>query len=216
MTWTKLSDDFGDDCWSLSSDAFRLHVEGLTWSNRKLLDLRIPKDDLRRFAKCPDAVAELLAVQWWADAGSHYVIRHHASYQRSSDAVVRQQAANEANGRKGGRPAKPPHEQAQAIAAKTHSVKESVPVTQSVSDSLSKTSSERDRPGQNGSGLKASVIDSDSAATELPAPKLNGVHPPGACRWCGKSAEGFSLIEGMCRRCKFGPEKGLRAVPEPA
>ena len=27
MTWTKLSDDFSDDCDQLSSDAFRLHVE---------------------------------------------------------------------------------------------------------------------------------------------------------------------------------------------
>ena len=34
MTWTKLSDDFGDDCWELSDAAYRLHVEGLLWSNR--------------------------------------------------------------------------------------------------------------------------------------------------------------------------------------
>jgi hypothetical protein len=42
MTWAKLSDDFTDDCWTLSDGAFRLHVEGLVWSNRKLLDLVIP------------------------------------------------------------------------------------------------------------------------------------------------------------------------------
>ncbi len=29
MTWTKLSDDFSDDCWTLSDQAFRLHTEGL-------------------------------------------------------------------------------------------------------------------------------------------------------------------------------------------
>ncbi|MGC7224587.1 hypothetical protein RBA13_22790, partial [Mycobacteroides abscessus subsp. massiliense] len=42
MTWTKLSDDYGDDCWRLSDAAFRTHTEGLCWSNRKLLDLVIP------------------------------------------------------------------------------------------------------------------------------------------------------------------------------
>lgn len=35
MTWTKVSDDFTDECWTLSDEAFRLHIEGLTWSNRK-------------------------------------------------------------------------------------------------------------------------------------------------------------------------------------
>ncbi len=50
MTWSKLSDDFPDDCWTLLDGAFRLHVEGLCWSNRKLLDCRIPNGHLRRFA----------------------------------------------------------------------------------------------------------------------------------------------------------------------
>lgn len=26
MTWTKLSDDFSDDCWRLSDAAWRLHI----------------------------------------------------------------------------------------------------------------------------------------------------------------------------------------------
>ena len=107
VTWSKLSDDFPDDCWTLSDAAFRLHVEGLCWSNRKLLDCRIPKDDLRRFAKTPGAVAELLAVGWWSDDGDAYVIRHHADYQRTREQVVAQQEANRRNGRRGGRPPKP-------------------------------------------------------------------------------------------------------------
>ncbi len=107
MTWSKLSDDFPDDCWTLSDGAFRLHVEGLCWSNRKLLDCRISKDDLRRFAKRPGAVAELLAVGWWSDDGHAYVIRHHADYQRTREQVVAQQEANRRNGRRGGRPPKP-------------------------------------------------------------------------------------------------------------
>lgn len=140
MTWTKLSDDFSDDCWDLSSDAFRLHVEGLTWSNRKLLDLRIPKSDLRRFAKFPDAVTELVAVGWWADSGDVYVIRHHAVYQRTREAVLRQQEARQENGRKGGRPPKHPREQARSI-TKTE------PETYPVSSPVSEQRTERDRTG---------------------------------------------------------------------
>lgn len=104
MTWTKLSDDFADDCWTLSDEAFRLHTEGLVWSNRKLLNCRIPEDDVRRFARHPESVNELLAAGWWSYDGDAYVIRHHASYQRDKDDVLRQQENSRANGKKGGRP----------------------------------------------------------------------------------------------------------------
>lgn len=136
MSWSKLSDDFGDDCWTLSDAAFRLHVEGLCWNGRKLLDCRIPKGDLRLFAKAPRAVDELLAVGWWSDDGDAYTIRHHATYQRTREAILKQQEVNSQNGKRGGRPRKPkpPTE------------------TDSLSDSLSAqksdSKSERDRPGQ--------------------------------------------------------------------
>ncbi|MDH6237046.1 hypothetical protein [Cryobacterium sp. CG_9.6] len=110
MTWTKLSDDFTDDCWTLSDAAARLHVEGLTWSNRKLLDLRIPKDDLHRF-KTPQAIAELLSCGYWADAGNHYQIIHHADYQRLREAVIRQQSVNKVNRAQRGLKSAPPREQ---------------------------------------------------------------------------------------------------------
>lgn len=136
MTWTKLSDDFGDDCDTLSAPAFRLHVEGLCWSNRKLLDCRIPKSDLRRFAKDAGAVDELLATGWWSDLGSHYAIRHHATYQRTREQVLKQQEANAQNGRKGGRPPKPKPPQE----------------TQSLTESLSDSKTERDWTGQASTG----------------------------------------------------------------
>lgn len=110
MTWTKLSDDFTDDCWTLSDAAYRLHSDGLIWSNRKLLDLRIPKEDLQRFKRY-EAVQELLDVGYWSDGGTHYFIRHHAKYQRTREAVVKQQEVSQANGRKGGRPTGTPREQ---------------------------------------------------------------------------------------------------------
>lgn len=93
MTWTKTSDDFPDDCWTLSDRAYRLHHEGLTWSNRKLLDCRLPKDDVRRFARNgDDGVDELLNCGWWSDGGDCYVINHHAAYQRTREAVLRERA----------------------------------------------------------------------------------------------------------------------------
>lgn len=101
MTWTKLSDDFADDTWTLSDAAFRLHVEALLWSNRKLLNCRIPKDDIRRF-KAEIALPELLSCGWWKDAGDHFQLVHHATYQRDKDDVINQQVANRANRAKRG------------------------------------------------------------------------------------------------------------------
>lgn len=168
MTWSKLSDDYSDDTWTLSDAAFRLHTEGLVWSNRKLLDCTIPKDDLRRFAKTPEAVQELLEAGFWQDLGTCYLISHHAQYQRSRAAVIAQQEANQKNGSKGGRPKGKPREQ------KTRSVTDlrsdgisggfqtaasgqDFPThintgekTQSVSDPWSETETQRDRPGIEG------------------------------------------------------------------
>jgi hypothetical protein len=102
MTWTKLSDDFTDDTWTLSDAAARMHVDGLVWSNRKLLDLHIPKVDLPRFAKTPSAVTELLEGGWWHEDDEHYVIDHHARYQRLREAVIKQQTVNKENRAKRG------------------------------------------------------------------------------------------------------------------
>jgi hypothetical protein len=136
VSWTKISDDFSDDCWTLSDAAFRLHVEGLVWSNRKLLDNRVPVDDLRRFARTPDALEELLAVGWWTREGDVLVIRHHAGYQHTRDQVLKRQAANAANGRKGGRP-KTPRERVE---------------TDSVSESKSQHGTRRDGTGRDRKG----------------------------------------------------------------
>jgi hypothetical protein len=112
MTWTKLSDDFSDDCWTLSDAAYRLHTEGLVWSNRKLLGGQLSKEELRRWAKRPEAADELVAAGWWEDEGDHYRIIHHARYQRPLEQVLKQQERNWKNGQSGGRPKGPPREQA--------------------------------------------------------------------------------------------------------
>jgi len=139
MTWTKLSDDFGDDCYTLSDAAFRLHVEGLLWSNRKLLDLKLDKKVLKRWATNPDAAAELVDNGYWTDEGDHYAIRHHARYQRTREAVLNQQEANKRNGAKGG---KAPRERFGGDASSD----------QSSSESLSESLSERDGTGRDGTG----------------------------------------------------------------
>ena len=77
MTWTKLGDEFPAEARKLTSDEFRTHVEALCWSSWRLLDLRIPKADVRRFAEVPDAdtaVAGLVAKGWWADDGDAWDI----------------------------------------------------------------------------------------------------------------------------------------------
>jgi hypothetical protein len=72
MTWTKLGDEFPAAARNLSDGAFRTHVEALTWSSSRLLDLMIPKHEVRRFAETLDpdtAVEELLDAGWWQDCG---------------------------------------------------------------------------------------------------------------------------------------------------
>lgn len=108
MTWTKLSDDFSDECWTLSDGAFRLLVEMLNYSNRKLLDCRIPKDEMRLFAKRPDAIGELVSGGWVRDGETVWEIGFHSLYQPSRTLVQKQRDRNARNGAKGGRPKKNP------------------------------------------------------------------------------------------------------------
>ena len=170
MTWTKISDDFADDRWTLSDAAFRLHVDGLTWSNRKLLDLRIPKDDLPRCSKRPEAVAELLAVGWWTDDGDAYVIRHHAIYQRTRDQVVAQQEANKANRAKG----------------RARPVRERVRSDESSDGSSHRSSDERDGTGQDGLTTGTELEVGEPVTRDEPT--LRVVDPPadGRCRWTSR------------------------------
>jgi hypothetical protein len=73
VTWTKLGDEFAGETISLSDAAFRTHVEALMWSNYRLLDLAVPKRDIKRFAETVDpdqAVKELVEAGWWEDHGA--------------------------------------------------------------------------------------------------------------------------------------------------
>jgi hypothetical protein len=97
MTWTKTGDEFADECWTLSDAAYRLHHEGLTWSNRKHLDGRLPKDEIFRFCKAYEAATELTDRGWWEDHDTHYQIIHQIGYQPTAASVLRRSLANQAN-----------------------------------------------------------------------------------------------------------------------
>lgn len=77
MTWTKLGDEFSDEARDLTDAEVRTHIDALNWSNRRGLDLHVPKRDLRRFAEsqaADEAVAGLLAKDWWKDRGDAWYI----------------------------------------------------------------------------------------------------------------------------------------------
>jgi hypothetical protein len=92
MTWTRLGDEFGPETRDLTDAEFRLHVEALLWSNYRLLDLVIPKRDLKRFAETDDfdsAAKGLVAAGWWKDRGEEwYVGCRFPEWQFSSEEVA--------------------------------------------------------------------------------------------------------------------------------
>ena len=93
MTWTKLSDDFGDDCVraGLSDAAFRTHVEGLIWAMRRETGGFLDDLDIRRAIETENpaaAIAELLAVGFWERDRRGYRIGHHIDHQVEPDVIA--------------------------------------------------------------------------------------------------------------------------------
>ena len=84
----------------VDDEAFRLHTEGLVWSNKKATDGQLAKDDMRRWARHPEAAEELVSVGWWEDRGEHYQIVHHLGYQRTKDQIAHQSNVNAENANK--------------------------------------------------------------------------------------------------------------------
>jgi len=80
VTWTKLSDNFSEECAGLSDAAFRLHLTGVLWTRRRRTSGWIDGDALRSsaFPAAPQALAELLTRgYWWSDGVGGYLIRRH-------------------------------------------------------------------------------------------------------------------------------------------
>lgn len=92
MTWTKLSDDFSDECRHLSDAAFRTHAEGLLWAMRRETGGYLTSRDIARFAESPHAemaVTELVACGWWSVEGQGYRINHHMEHQPEPDVLAK-------------------------------------------------------------------------------------------------------------------------------
>jgi len=106
MTWTKLGDEFPAAARDLTDAEFRTHTEALCWSSLRLLDLRIPKADVRRFTESPDAelaVKGLVAKGWWADDGDAWDISLHFPEWQQDRAQVEHRRAYLADAQKRGR-----------------------------------------------------------------------------------------------------------------
>ncbi|MQA12958.1 MAG: hypothetical protein GEV09_01985 [Pseudonocardiaceae bacterium] len=196
MTWTKLGDEFPDDCEraELSDAAVRTHVEALCWSNRLLLDGHIPMRHLGRFAFSQDAdraVSELLAAGWWGETEDGYLLMHDITEQRSREQVLASRET--AKGR-------------QARWRGKHRVEPDNAVTNAVTR-RGRNAVTRDGTGQDRSGSKPSQEEKEvhvreDAITEAEPPTEETLSPPrpDACSGCGKV--GSSLTAGgLCRRC---------------
>lgn len=85
MTWTKLSDDFPEDCESLSDSAFRVHVEALCWTMRRETGGVMSERDIRRGIEQADpapCIAELIDKGYWSSPeDGQYLIVHHMDHQ---------------------------------------------------------------------------------------------------------------------------------------
>src|SRR5712692_1935425 len=77
MTWTKLGDEFLPESSGLTNGEYRTHIDALMWSSWRMLDLYIPKNDVRRFAGSPDTETDidgLIVKGWWEDCGDCWYI----------------------------------------------------------------------------------------------------------------------------------------------
>lgn len=92
MTWLKLSDDYHDQCATLSDAAYRTHTEALAWTMRRETGGFISDRDIRRFAEseqAEEAVKELLDREFWKPAPGGYRIGHHMEHQPEPDVLAK-------------------------------------------------------------------------------------------------------------------------------
>jgi hypothetical protein len=100
LSWTKFGDEYPAEARELTDAEWRTHAEALMWSNSpRLLDLRIPKKDVRRFAETSsplsidEITAGLVAKKWWRDDGDEwYIGLVHPEWQREAAEVRSEQA----------------------------------------------------------------------------------------------------------------------------
>jgi len=96
--WLKLSDDFDDDLQGLSSDAFRVHIQGLLYVMRREKSPVITRREVRRFADVDEpekAIRELLDAGFWVPvAEGNLRIKHHMEHQIEPEVIAARKALN--------------------------------------------------------------------------------------------------------------------------
>ena len=75
MTYARIDDNHAEALALLSDKAFRVHFRGRLYCARMLSDGRVPKRTAEEWGR--KAVAELLAAEFWAAEGDHYIIPSH-------------------------------------------------------------------------------------------------------------------------------------------
>jgi hypothetical protein len=106
MTYTKLPDEFPEqpEIANLSDPAYRLHVNGLIYANRRLTDGVVPRGVVRtlvpRFRKA--ALDELVAARIWIATKDGYTIPSFTDHQLTREQVERLRADRVRAGRLGG------------------------------------------------------------------------------------------------------------------
>lgn len=92
MNWTKFGDEYPVEARELTDAEWRTHGEALMWSNLNGLDLRIPKNHVRRFAETSVPIdivtAGLEDKGWWRSEGREWYIGIvHPEWQSSSEGL---------------------------------------------------------------------------------------------------------------------------------
>ena len=182
MTWTKLGDEYTEDCFRLSTDAFRLHTEGLVYSTGKNLDGRLDKARMLRWAYNIEAATELVDCGFWTDEGDHYLIRAHMGWQPTAEQRLAQSMRNRNTRAKGkSRPVRKRH------------------VADEWSDESSDHSSDdrdgsgRDGPGREKTPLREEVLNNGN-------PRNGNGSGPAHCRYCDAEVPADMASRGCCDR----------------
>ena len=170
MTWTKLGDEYNEDCFRLSTEAFRLHTEALVYSTGKNLDGRLEKARMLRWAYNIDAATELVDCGFWTDERDHYQIRAHMAWQPTAEQRLAQSMRNRNNRAKG----------------KTRPVRKPHPADESSDES----SDDRDGTGRVGTGRGKTHLREQLEAAKNVA----------ECRYCGNELPDPEQRRGYCNR----------------
>ena len=105
MTWTKVSDDFAEECAraGLTDTEFRVHVEALIWCMRRETGGQLDRIDIRKGIEVPDpmpAVNTLVGIGWWTTTDNGWEVRQHMEDQVEIEVIAKRRQADAERQRK--------------------------------------------------------------------------------------------------------------------